>query len=256
MLVDEGQIDAAEDFLLASKVVDHAPAVKQLLGHISMIRGLPAEAADRFTDAWLLSPSDAVIHEDLITAQVAAGRYAEAEAGIRDLLNDPDAGHASAPRDLEHMRAMCLIALGRPMDARQIYRKLTSNADGASDVEAWIGLGRSSFLVGDLRRLGLASERVRTLAPGRPEGRALTALWHRAKGDPGAALGALRGFAFDDPEVLTLRALILADLGRFEESRQQLYAVLDAVPDDDAAMGLLDRLPEIEGTYAVAPTDR
>ncbi len=260
MLVDLRRYDEAEDFLRASQVADHAPAVKQLLGHIAMIRGLADEAADRFTEAALLSPNDPAIREDLVAAQVAAGRYAEAEAELSRMLaaveNEGGAAAAAARRDLRHLRGMCLIALGRPLEARQVYRDLTAGDSGAGDADAWIGLGRSCFLVGDVRRLGLAADRVRAIAPARAEGPILTALWHRVKGDPEAALVAIERSSGEDAETLTLRALVLADLGRFEEARGVLYSVLDVAPGDRAAMALLDKLPERDAdTFATAPTD-
>jgi tetratricopeptide (TPR) repeat protein len=260
MLVDLRRYDEAEDFLRASQVADHAPAVKQLLGHIAMIRGLADEAADRFTEAALLSPNDPAIREDLVAAQVAAGRYAEAEAELTRMLASVQSADGSAAaaerRDLHHLRAMCLIALGRPLEARQVYRDLTAGDAGAGDVEAWIGLGRSCFLVGDVRRLGVAADRVRAIAPARVEGPILTALWHRVQGEPDAALAAIERSSSEDPETLTLRALVLADLGRFEDARHTLYAVLDVAPGDRAAMALLDKLPERDAdTFVIAPTD-
>ncbi|MEM1185803.1 MAG: tetratricopeptide repeat protein [Planctomycetota bacterium] len=263
MLVDLDRLDEAEEFLMGSAVFDHAPAVKQLLGHISMIRGLHEEASERFEEAALLSPSDDAIREDLVAALVAAGRYAEAEREITKLMavdvasGGESTGGPAPRRDLMHLRGLCLIALGRPIEARRIYKDLTDGATGATDLDAWVGLGRASFLVGDTRSLKQAGERAKAIAPEQSEGPVLLALYSRAIGDSEAALQAIDAFDGEQtPDVRTLRALILADLGRYDESREQLFIALEHSPDDRSAMNLLDRLPERElDSFANAPTE-
>jgi len=262
-LVDLRRYDEAERFLRDSEVHDHAPAVKQLLGHIAMIRGLHPEAADRFAEAALLAPEDDSIREDLAAALVAAGRFADADAEIARLLAAPvDASgspqDAPAPRrGLLHLRGMCLIALGRPIEARRVYRTLSEGDRGASDIEAWVGLGRSAFLIGDERTLLHAARRASAVDPARPDGVVLLALHHRSTGDAEAALKAIDTFRGEpSTDLRSMRAMVLAELGRFDESRAELYAVLEHAPGNPAAMRLLDRLPERPlDSFATAPTE-
>jgi Flp pilus assembly protein TadD len=140
MLVDLGRLDEAKTFLTDSEAADHSAGVQQLLGHIALIEGRPADACELFTKARLLAPEDGAILEDLATAQIAAGRFADAETNLSGLLKDPE---NEGRRDLLHMRGECLMALGRPVEAREIYRTLSED-DGASDPQAWIGRGRAA----------------------------------------------------------------------------------------------------------------
>ena len=264
-LVDLDRLADAEATLMHSPVADHAPAVRQLLGHIAMIRGLPGEAADRFAEAALLAPDSDAIREDLVAALIASGRFARAEHELKRLLaaSTDAAGNPVTPegprRDLLHMHGLCLVALGRPLEARQVYRDLTTGPDGQSDLDAWVGLGRASFLLGDTRTLKRAADRAVAVAPSQPDGAILQTLFHRSKGAPEDALAALDAFEGEPTtDFRTLRALVLADLGRFDDSRSELLAVLDQSPDDASAMRLLDRLPERDlglDTFATAPTE-
>ncbi|MEM7755377.1 MAG: tetratricopeptide repeat protein, partial [Planctomycetota bacterium] len=194
--------------------------------------------------------------EDLATALVASGEYGQGESELVRLIAKQPEG-AEPRRDLLHLRGLCLIALARPLDARQVYRTLTEHEAGNNDLDAWVGLGRSAFLVGDMRSLRRAGERARAIDPSRPDGAVLLALHARESADAEQALAALD--QFEGPgtaDLHTLRALILADLGRHGDARDAIYAALDHTPGDASAMRLLDRLPEpaLE-TFATAPTE-
>jgi len=220
MLIDMNRLDEAEQFLESRKSsFDHNAGVRQTMGHIAVLRGDYAKAATLFNDARLLAPDDSGILEDLVQAQIAVGRYAEAEFNLTRLLKVPE---NSGRRDLRQLQARCLMALDRPVEARDMLVSLTSDDAGMKDVEAWIELGNVSFVLRDFNRLRMAASRVSALAPMRFEGPLLRALWHRQQGDLTSALkctedAVARRGASTKP--LMLKALVLEELGQVGQAR-------------------------------------
>jgi len=253
MLIDLGRADEAETELLASDTARHAAGVQQLLGHISLINNQPAEACGRFGKARLLAPEDGAILEDLASAQIAAGRFADAEPTIRALLADTDNANR---RDLLHMLAECLMATGQPVEARELYRGLVGPDE--NDPAAWIGLGRSSYALGDERTLRRAASRTISIAPRQAGGYVLFAVWSRDRGETTEALshldtGLMR--AGPDAELLSLRALLLSELGRNNEALVAAQAAVDLDPDHTAAQALADHLGSRLGIVTSVPVD-
>ncbi len=241
MLIDMGRVDDAETFLRGSASAEHSAGIQQLLGHIALLRKKPERACTLFKKARLLAPDDGAILEDEATAQIAAGRYAEAESNIEHLLRDDE---NKGRRDLLHMQAECLISLNRPVEAREIYRGLVKG-DGASDAQAWVGIGRTAFTLGDERTLRRAASRVVSIDPSDPQGYILWAMWHREHGDLSSALekldtGLMR--AGRDAELLSVRALVLAELGRRDEALAAARSALELDPENESGRRLLDRL--------------
>jgi tetratricopeptide (TPR) repeat protein len=230
MLMDMERFDEAEAWLTSGPNFQHSAGVKQALGHIAMIRGDARAAADFFGDAALLAPDDDAIAEDLVRAQIRAESYVEAEQILARLLRSPDNAER---RDLLQMRARCLAAIDRPVEARDIYQKLLSMQDGTNDVDAWIGVGKTSMTVGDDRTARRAAARVVSLAPNRPEGYAIWASWHRENGDLDKALSSAERAvtaAPNDPAMHALRGVVLSDMGRIADADNAFRAAarLDA----------------------------
>lgn len=243
MLIDLGRAEEAERMLLGSDTARHAAGSQQLLGHISLIKGDPAGACAHFGKARLLAPDDGAILEDLAAAQISAGRFAEAEPTIRALLSDPENTNR---RDLLHMRAECLMATGQPVEAREIYRGLIGLDE--SDPAAWIGLGRSSYALGDERTLRRAASRAISIAPKNAGGYVLYAVWSRDRAEPNEALSRLDAGlmrAGPDAELLSLRALVLSELGRRDDAIEAARAAVDLEPTHTAGLTLLDRLTSV-----------
>ena len=92
----------------------------------------------------------------LADAQMEAGRFADAETNLSHLLRDPN--NAGRP-DLLHMQAECLLALNRPVEAREIYRQLSAR-EGASDARAWIGIARTAYQIRDEKTFRRAASRA------------------------------------------------------------------------------------------------
>lgn len=231
MMMDLGRLDEAEAYLLGRRAsFEHNAGIRQTLGHIAMIQGEPAEAVELFNEARLLAPDDAAILEDLVRAQVATGRLAEAEYNIARLLQTPT---NTGRRDLRLLRARCLLAVDRPVEARDLLVGLTNEAEGAKDINAWIALGDVAYILRDNNRLRLASSRLIGLSPDRHEGHTFRALLLRRQGDLRAALhSADEGvqLAGNDANPHLLRGLILQDLGRTEDAKASFATALKLDP--------------------------
>jgi len=238
MLIDLGRTSDAEEFLESCESASHSAGVQQLLGHIALIDHNAELACERFGRARLLAPDDGAILDDLAAAQMAAGRFADAERNLRHLLEDPKNEDRA---DLLHMRAECLLALGRPVDAREIYRGLTAG-DGASDVRSWIGRARADFQIGDDRGCLRAATRVLAIDPSMAEGYMLQAAVHRSRGENAAAIekldaGLMR--AGRDTDLLSMRALVLSELGRKGEALAAAQAALAIEPGNTNAQRMV-----------------
>jgi Flp pilus assembly protein TadD len=250
MMIDLGQLDQAQAFLTSGPMFDHNPGVRQALGHIAMIQGDTAKAAELFSQASLLSPEDPAILEDLIRAQMASADFNDAEHNIRRLMEIDEAANR---RDLEHLRAQCLLELDRPVEAREIYTALTKGDAGASDVEAWIGIGDAAYVLGDDKSLRRAASRVVAMAPERADGYSLWALLHRKEGNLDRALSSLdhaSELAPEDASVHAFRGLVLTDLGRAKEAA---LAFVDAATLDPTNAEYQRMLEWAEYAAASAP---
>ena len=206
-----------------------------------MIQGDPSAACDLFGRARLLAPEDPAILTDLATAQISAARFSEAQTNLDSLLRDPE---HEGRRDLLHLKAECLLAMSRPVEAREIYRGLTAG-EGASDARAWAGLARTAYQVRDEKSFRRAAARVLSIDPSLGEGYILHAAMQREKGNPEKALaildtGLMR--AGRDADLLAMRSLVLTDLDRRDEALVAAQAALDVDPSHPAGLRMLDRL--------------
>jgi Flp pilus assembly protein TadD len=205
-----------------------------LLGHIAIMAGDADTAVDRFSEARLLAPDEPAIVEDLIRAQMASGLFREAERGLARLRRRPE---SSERRDLRHQQATCMIELGRPTEARALFRGLTQEIDGAGDIEAWSGLGETAYLLGDDGDLRRAASRVMSIAPREETGYVLFAMYHLLRNDTDAALKAVEdgvSRAGGHVELLSLRAVAFARAGRNAEADATL-AQMESGSHNDAA---------------------
>lgn len=219
MLVTLNRLDEAEQLLNERRqYFTYNAAVRQTLGHIAMLRNDPAAAAANFNEALLLAPGDMQIVENLAQAQFQARQYADAEVNVTRIL---DSETGKERRDLKHLKARCLIALDRPVEARTLLIELTSDKEGGRDVRGWIELGNVAVLLKDKINLRQAAARVQAMAPEKAEGFMLRAMYCRMDNRPEDALQAAENAitrAVEDPTAYRLKALVLKDLGRIAES--------------------------------------
>lgn len=253
MLVDLDRAEEAREYLVSMPMAGDNAGIRQMLGHIALIDGRNDEAVKYFSEARLLAPDDAAIQENLIRAQMLVGQHAAAELNIAALRKNPANDDR---RDLKLLHAEALLAVNRPVEARSIYQELLSDADMASDVSAWIGLGNASYMVGDQRTLRKAASRVVALDPSSHEGYAMWALCHRRDRQFEKALTSINQAIErlpEDPSFHAARAMILADLGRTAEAVQSARTASRLAPGEPGYATLVNQLRA--GTYASAPTE-
>lgn len=253
MLIDMNRYSEASDYLHATPSFNHSAGVRQTLGHLARLQGNLPQAVAEFRSSQLLAPDDLGILEDLTRAQFDSGAFADSAYGFSTLLSRTE---TSDRRDLKRLYADCLIRINRPMEARKIYKDLTSSAEGASDVDAWIGLGNVSYAVGDFTSVRHAATRAVALAPTRKDGYVLWSLLHRNQGNMEASIKSLRdAIARDqsDPMLHTMLALGLMELNRPTEARQALAQALTIDPANISAATVMSLIDE---AVAGVETDR
>lgn len=256
LLIDLDRTEEAEEYLKArSGVFGHNAGVQQTMGHLAMIRGEDEEAEAYFRTAWTLDSEQPAILEDLISAQMALGRFAEAEHHI-GVLSEFE-GYEDR-RDIKRMHSRCLLELDRTMEAREILLELTAAKEGGSDVGVWLDLGAVSYTINDMSRLRQAGQKLVQLAPTRPEGYLYRALWQRKHGDANAALATLRtGFekATMPTEAHLLRGMIEHDLGMTAAAERSYEAAVAMDPESERAQLLLSLVRVEGGGVASFPVD-
>ena len=137
-----------------------------------------------------------------------------------------------------------------------MFQKLTNGDAGADDIDAWIGLGNSSFLIGDERTMRKSAARVISAAPYLPDGHTLMALYHRRVGANQDALASIeRALDIDSNNASShaFRGLILADLGVSVASIEAFRIATELDPENPDYRGLLDWANL--GEFATVPTD-
>jgi tetratricopeptide (TPR) repeat protein len=243
MLIDLDRLDEAREFLESrSGTFEHNAAVRQVLGHIALMKNDPKTAVTLFDEARLLAPEDMPILEDLARAQIKVEQWGDAEANLAKLLTSSE---YKARRDLLHLRARALTALDRKLEAREILITLTDGQAGQNDVEAWIALGQLSYTMKDANRLRQASGRVMAVAPNRSEGYVLRALMLRRSGDfKGAEDMINRALERkQDPEAYVLLGLIQQDQKQFNEARESFAKALKLDPASPEASQAMASVP-------------
>ncbi|MFO0836335.1 MAG: tetratricopeptide repeat protein [Phycisphaerales bacterium] len=244
MMIDLGKIDEAESYLAErGGSFENNAGVRQTLGHIAMMRSDSTKAVSLFNEARLLAPDDNAILEDLARSQVAAAQFADAESNLARLLKSPD---MKERRDLQHLRARCLVEVDRKLDAREALIALTQGQAGAADTEAWVQLGNLSYVLKDATRARQCAARVIAMAPERPDGYVLRGLQLRRDSKPKDALAsfekALTLGAKSD--VLILKGMALKDLNRTDEARAVFAQALQNNPQDTSAAAMLTQVDE------------
>lgn len=251
MLVDADRVSEARELLLTGPSFEHSPGVNQMLGHIAKIEGDNLGAVEYFRSARLLAPEDTAIAEDLVNAQIAVGKYREAEAALARLLERDELRER---RDLQQLYARCLMRTQRPVEARRIYQELVKD-HGQSDVEAWIGMANASLVLKDENAVRRAAARVVALAPERVEGYTLFALWHRGEGRLAEAVKKLEQGLRVQPrsaETHALRGVLLAEMGRPDAAAKAFKIAARLDPGEGRYRDMYRRA--MDGTVASVPT--
>ena len=164
-LISMRQLDEADALIESGRPhFENNAAVNRSQGHLAMLREQPVLAAEHFQRALLLNPDDKSILEVLVLAYMKADNFAKAEYYLDQLFRDPE--YAARP-DLRHLKALCLAAEGRLVEARSMYLKLVD--DDPSDPQIWFELGSIAYKLGDMRRVQNVVSRTIAVWPGRFE---------------------------------------------------------------------------------------
>ena len=271
-LVALGEFDEAQQ-LIEPKLAyfEHNAALRQLQAQIAMLKGDARHAADLYGEARLLNPDDLSLMEEAVWAQYAAAMYSqcyESAKALQEKLQHPpvsseqygDQGYsASADRsDLTHLEARCLAMMGRGVEARELYLKLTQTPNGNTTEPAlWSELGTLCWELGDFRSLAQASSQLIAMAPERYEGYLFRAVNERHKGNIDEALRLFRE-ACDRANGVALPFMMLGkaleQTGDVDGARLAYNQALQADPSSTEARTVLRRLDEGQ-VITEAPTD-
>jgi Flp pilus assembly protein TadD len=253
MMIDLDQIDEAKAYLNSIPMAENNAGIRQSLGHIALIQQDPTKAVQFFQQARLLAPDDAGIAEDLIHAQILAGKWREAERNISLLLKKPE---NKGREDLQVLHAKTLMNTGRAVEARSIYQNMVSQAEGRSNVDAWIGLANASMMVGDMRTVRKAATRVVQLAPESHEGYALYAMYHREAKDYKSSYNSIQTALEkmpNDAGLYALRAVILRDMGQRQAALASITHATEIEPQNPQYARMLTDFTR--GAYANVPVN-
>ncbi|MFU8828292.1 MAG: tetratricopeptide repeat protein [Phycisphaerales bacterium] len=252
MYIQLQELDSA-DALLSNpdRSYQNNAGVRQLQGHIAMMRGDIHEGIKLFHEACLLAPDEPSLLEDLARAQIAVGDFSEAEYSISRLLRmDKD----NYRRDLQHLRARCLMELDRPVEAREIFNGLTREDRGSNDFAAWMGIAQVSIVLRENLRLREAANRMMRMAPERHEGYLMLAIYQRGRGELDSA-AALLDKAIErsrkDPQPAVLQAMIYHDLGRPADALRSARTAQRIDPTSTQAQLLISALSGQTGDRAI-----
>lgn len=226
--------------LLTGRSADfqHNAAIRQSLGQIAMLQRDYPKAVEFYSDARRLAPDDVMVLEELVRAQIAAGDYREAEFNLAVLLK---ADANKNRRDLETLRAQCLMRTGRTNEARAILNRLTAGDEGSRDLNAWVLLGQACAELNDAPRMRMVSARLIALAPERYEGYFLRAAFLKQSGDLAGALKSIDDAidaAGENPEPVLFKGAMLQQQGRTAEAQEIGRQVLTLYPDNAMAQQL------------------
>ena len=256
MLISLDRVAEAEEALREGMLdFEHNAGFRQSLGHVAMLRGDTAEAMELFSQACLLAPADAALMEDLARAQIAEAQFADAEYTLSRLIRME---HEAERYDLKHLRAMCLLEIDRPVEARTILSELTSDDRGQTNVQAWVDLARAAMMLEDERRLRTCAQRVMALAPRRPDGYLLMAAYHRRAGNSDLAIAALeRGVRVSDEigDLAFTLGVLYHGAGRDADAMHAARLALSVDPTDARARELLDRVGVSSPRVADVPVE-
>lgn len=253
MMIDLDRSLEAKRYLSSLPMSVNNAGIQQTLGHIALINKDTRQAELYFRDARLLAPDDTGILEQLIHAQMINGHFADSERNIAALLQNFD--HKDR-RDLKLLHAKALMGVERPVEARSIYQSLLSEEGGQSDIDAWIGLGNTSYVINDDRTVRRAAARIVAMHPNSHEGYVLWAMVHRRGGDLNKALTSIND-AIDrnneEPDLFGFRAVVQRDLGMTNNAIASASRAVSLSPSNSAFAELLGNLES--RSFASAPTE-
>ncbi|MCC7146608.1 MAG: tetratricopeptide repeat protein [Phycisphaeraceae bacterium] len=227
--------------LFENKLVyfDQNAALRAAIGKLHMMAGQAPQAVDYFRKASVLDPENSQYIEDLAAAQLAARQFEDSITTLRRLTTRLD---FKDRRDIHLMLGRAYLQAERFDDAKSIFMRQTRQ--DATDVEAWIGLGETSWASGDITATQYAAERLIRIAPNRHEGYLLAGMVSQKRQQWPAALSffdkAVK-VAPDQVMAILLRGLSYQQVGKKTQAVADFQHVLELDPHNTQARQLLSQ---------------
>lgn len=215
----------------------------QAMGHIALLQSKPEVAVEQFRRALILSPDDPNIGFNLANACLQARQYDKAEQAVDRLLQNAT---GDLRLDLLHIKARCLSATNRLVEARFAYLDLTQ-AD-PSNVEAWYELGIVAYQLGDTRRFAEVVNTTTSRWPQRYEGYVLQGMLFEARNDYQTAeqsYTAACRLSDNSSDAVVLLARNLMNQGEHARAQELLETLLTREPENQQAQSLRDSLTKL-----------
>lgn len=237
-LVEMDRVDDAVTLLESkSQYFDQNAGVRATIGHLHLMKGQPAEAAEYFRQASLLAPEDTKIKQELAISLAAAGKHAEAAEALEELIENPDNKDRA---DLKRELIAAYLHTENIKKARTILQELARSPQG--DVADWIKLGELCYEQDDMGGALQSASKVMSLSPGRHEGYLLAGMVWQNRGNLNNALDMFDRASQAAPtstEPLILRGLSLQKAGRHAAAAEAFKEALKRQPNDHRARQLL-----------------
>lgn len=216
-LITQRRLEEAQSTIDAHRAYfSNNAALRRAEGHLALLNNEPAVAAEHFHKAMLLVPDDKSLVELLAIAYLKAGNASKAEFYLDQLLSDEEYAQRL---DLQHLRAMCLVAQNELVKARPIYLELTRQ--DASNPDYWFEFGSLCLELGDASRARQIVSRVVTVWPDRFESFLLRGMLHERNGEKTAAVKDYRRACTLDPrheQSFVLLGVCLSSMGKTDEA--------------------------------------
>ena len=237
-LVEMDRVDDAISLLESKRqYFDQSAGVRAAIGHLHLMKGQPAKAAEYFQQASLLDPDDTKLKQELAISLAASGNHAEATEIFEQLLKDPDNKERT---DLKRELVDAYIHTNQIKEASAILLELARSPKG--DVADWIKLGEMCYQQDDMGGALQAASKVMHLSPERYEGYLLAGLVWQKRENLNNSLQMFDRAAQAAPtstEPLILRGLSLQKAGRHAAAAEAFSEALRRQPSDNRARQLL-----------------
>jgi Flp pilus assembly protein TadD len=225
--------------LLQGKVqyYENNAAIRDAVGQLLMQAKRYSEAAALFREASVLEDGEPGFKERLGLAMFYDRQYADAIDVLSKLVQ----------REGYTERADLLCALGEsqlqmsmPRDARQSFDLATRH--GASNIKAWLGLGRAAMEVKDFRRAELALKKAQTMDDKSTEAQLLTGYLRLRQGKMRDALAAFQQASKLDPKdsvAVSMIGYVYEKSGKPDVAAKYYGKALKLNPNDPLASKLM-----------------
>ena len=213
------------------------PGMYELAGRIAMMQEDYPRAATFSQQACNLDPKNLRYRETLARARFHAGEHAEALEALGELKA---AGNYTVLAWVHTTTGDCLMALGRPHDARDAYHRAHELQPASAG--SWVNLAKASLALGDTTRAALNARQALRLDPGNIDAPMLLGYALLKEGKTPLALKVLTEAVTAHPKNGTMRCLlgrVHAARGDNAEAVRCYAAALRAEPDNQLAKSLL-----------------